>query len=78
MEAVNLVEFRKNAAHILRRICQGNSLILTSRGQPVARLEPVMEERAGADDPLYHLCDVAAEGGEPLSNKKMDGLIYGA
>ena len=78
MEAVSLVEFRKNAADILRRVGQGKSLLLTSRGQPVARLEPVREERAGADDPLYHLCDIAAEGGEPLSNREMDALVYGA
>jgi len=77
LEAVSLVEFRKNAADILRRVGQGKSLILTSRGQPVARLEPVRKEGAGADDPLYHLCDVATEDGESLSNKEMDSLIYG-
>lgn len=78
LEAVTLVEFRKNAAQILRRIRRGQSLILTSRGQPVARLEPVRDEKATADDPLYHLFEVTAEGGESLSNEEMDGLIYGA
>lgn len=78
MEAVTLVEFRKGAAKILRRIRQGQSLILTSRGQPVARLEPVREGKAGADDPFYHLLEISVEGGEPLSNEEMDGLIYGA
>jgi prevent-host-death family protein len=78
LEAVSLVEFRKNAARVLRRIRQGQSIILTSRGQPVARLEPVREEKAGAEDPLYHLFEIADEGGEPLSNEEMDRLIYGA
>ena len=78
MKAVTLVEFRKDAAKILRRIRQGESLVLTSRGQPVVRLEPVREKTARADDPLYHLFEIAVEGGEPLSNEEMDGLIYGA
>jgi len=78
LEAVSLVEFRKNAARILHRIRQGQTLILTSRGQPVARLEPVREKKARADDPLYRLYEVAGEEGESLSNEEMDGIIYGA
>jgi prevent-host-death family protein len=78
VETVSLVEFRKNAAQVLRRLRQGWSLVLTSRGRPVARLEPVQVEKVGEDDPLYHLCEVAAEAGESLSNEEMDGLIYGA
>jgi prevent-host-death family protein len=76
MESVSLVEFRKNAAQVLRRLQQGQSLFLTSRGRPVARLEPVRVEMAREDDPLYHLYEVAAEGGEALSNQEMDGLLY--
>jgi prevent-host-death family protein len=78
METVSLVDFRKNAAKILGRLRQGHSLVLTSRGHPVARLEPVPVEKAREDDPLYRLFEVAAdEGGGVLSNAEMDRLIYG-
>lgn len=37
MTSISMVEFRRNAEGVLRRIEQGEHLILTYRGRPVAR-----------------------------------------
>ncbi|MBP7829954.1 MAG: type II toxin-antitoxin system prevent-host-death family antitoxin [Kiritimatiellae bacterium] len=77
MTAVSLLEFRKDAGGVLNRVRRGQSLLLTVRGKPVARLEPV-KRKAGPEDPLYRLADLAAEDGVSLSNAEMDRGIYGA
>ena len=40
MESVNFREFRKNLAGYLRQARQGDEIIVTSRGEEVARLVP--------------------------------------
>ncbi len=77
MTAVSLVQFRKDADGVLRRVRRGQSLLLTIRGKPVARLEPV-SHKPPADDPLYRLADMALSDGTNLANADMDRLIYGA
>ena len=77
MNCVTLVAFRRNAERILRRVGQGERLILTRRGRPVARLEPVADAEPGPDDPIYHLHEFARPGGGSLTNEEMDRLIYG-
>lgn len=78
MNHVTLVSFRRNAERILRRVGRGERLVLTRRGLPVARLEPVADLAPTPDDPIYHLADFAAKGGVSLTNREMDRLIYGA
>ena len=75
MTAVSLVQFRRNAEGVLRRVQRGQSFVLTVRGKPVARLEPVTT-RPPKDDPLYRLGQLAVSGGKSLSNRDMDRLIY--
>lgn len=77
MQQVTLVEFRKNAEGILRRIGRGERLILTCWGKPAARLEPVRDAPHRGDDPIYHLADLARPGGGPLSNSEIDRIVYG-
>lgn len=77
MTSVSMVEFRRGAEGVLRRIEQGERLILTYRGRPVARLEPCAPPTVPADDPIYRLSELAAEEGESLSNDEMDAIIYG-
>lgn len=43
MESVNFREFRKNLAGYLRQARQGEEIIVTSRGEEVARLVPPAE-----------------------------------
>ena len=77
MRTVTLVEFRKNAEGVLRRLRQGESVVLTRRGRPAARLEPVEGPAFDSDDPIYHLGDLASKGGKALTNKQIDRAIYG-
>ena len=43
MNTVTMLRFRRNAAEILRRIANGERFILSHRGQPAARLEPIAQ-----------------------------------
>lgn len=54
MKTVTMLEFRKDAAGILRRIAMGERFVLSHRGRPAARLEPVATNRPGesATDPF--------------------------
>lgn len=78
MNHVTLVAFRKNAERILRRVGRGERLILTRRGRPVARLEPIRDGEPASDDPFYRLPDFAVEGGGSLTNEEIDRIVYGA
>ena len=41
MEQVGIRELKQNASAVLRRVTAGESLIVTDRGRPVARLSPI-------------------------------------
>jgi antitoxin (DNA-binding transcriptional repressor) of toxin-antitoxin stability system len=76
MKTISMLEFRRDAERIIRQIQAGERLVLTYRGKPVARLEPVLETAVDADDPFYALYRLADAGGKPLSNREMDEIIY--
>ena len=42
MKTVTMLHFRRNAAGILRRIAKGERFVLSHRGRPAARLEPLL------------------------------------
>lgn len=77
MTSVSMVELRRDAEGVLRRVGQGERLILTYRGRPVARLEPYTQSVTSADDPIYRLADLSVDEGESLSNEEMDAIVYG-
>jgi prevent-host-death family protein len=78
MERVSMLEFRRHAASILRKARQGRRFILTYRGKPVLRLEPIRTaEEVSEDDPLYSLGRMAEAGGEKLNNEQIDAIVYG-
>src|SRR5260370_4666388 len=41
MNKVTMLEFRKDAQSVLRRVARGERFVLSHRGRPVARLEPI-------------------------------------
>ena len=41
MKIVTMLEFRQDAAGVLRRVARGERLVLSHRGKPAARLEPL-------------------------------------
>lgn len=76
MKAVSLLDFRRNAERIISQVQKGERLILTRRGKPVARLEPIRNESFAADDPFYSLSELAEPAGS-LSNRRIDEILYG-
>lgn len=77
METVTLVEFRRSAAEVIARVQRGERIVLTRRGEPVMRLEPILGPEPDAGDPMYHLHEGAAEGGETLDDREIDRIVYG-
>jgi antitoxin (DNA-binding transcriptional repressor) of toxin-antitoxin stability system len=87
MKTITMLELRQNAGAIVRDLRQGRSLTLTYRGQPLARLEPILPsgEEISADDPFYTLADHAglaedealAKGNANLTNADIDRVLYG-
>lgn len=80
MKTVTMLEFRKNAEGILRRVEQGERFLLSHRGRPVARLEPVADGkgRDAANDPfltIAHRAVRSSKGG--TRHSEIDGIIYG-
>ena len=71
-----MLEFRKDAEHVVRQIQAGERLILTYRGKPVARLEPMEEPGVDVTDPFYSLDRLADAEGKSLSNREMDDILY--
>jgi len=77
MERVSLLEFRHNAEKVIHKVQRGQRLVLTYRGKPVLRLEPIVPRSVRSDDPFYSLPDVAVPGGRALSNEEIDEIVYG-
>ena len=77
MERVSMLDFRRDAEGVIRRVQQGKRMILTYRGKPVLYLEPGPPEEVKADDPFYRIDRLATREGAPLSNDAMDQAIYG-
>jgi prevent-host-death family protein len=81
MKTITMLEFRRDARRALEAVRRGERLLLTYRGKPVARLEPVGTDAGEVpeDDPLLRVDDYAIEGpGGPLANEEIDRLLYGA
>jgi prevent-host-death family protein len=68
MKTVAAAEANRQFSAVLREVAQGHSVLITSRGKPVATLEPVRPrapmQRAGAAKRrlLKHLASVKAVG----------------
>jgi len=72
-----MLDLRRDAHGIIERVHRGQRLVLTYRGKPMVRLEPI-EAEAGAEDPFYGLADHAGPEGDSLSNREIDEVVYGA
>lgn len=77
MKSISLLEFRKNAQKIIRWSKQGKRMIMTYRGRPVMRLEPIQDEVIDKEDPFLQLEGIAKGAKEDLNNQEMDTIIYG-
>lgn len=77
MKTISMLQFRHKAAQVIATVRKGQSVLLTYRGKPVARLEPVAAGAVPADDPFYRLSQLADGGGRSLTNEEIDRLVYG-
>jgi len=76
MVTISLVEFRKNAGAIIRRVQRGEHIALTRRGKPVVTLQAYRDTPLVADDPVYVLHGLAVAGPN-LTNEEIDKTVYG-
>ena len=78
MKTVSLLEFRQKAMSVLSYVQKGQGVVLTYRGKPVARLEPLAKRAASGEDPFYTLDRLADARVESATNQDMDRVIYGS
>jgi antitoxin (DNA-binding transcriptional repressor) of toxin-antitoxin stability system len=80
MKTVTMLEFRKNAERVLRRIARGERLVLSHRGKPAARLEPVTASPGVAfpNDPFLSIGrrSTASPKGK-TKHSEIDRILYG-
>jgi prevent-host-death family protein len=74
MKKISMLELRLNTEKIIKLVQSGQSLILTRRGNPVARIEPIKKETQDPIDPFFLLSGIGKVAS--LSNAEMDGIIY--
>jgi len=73
-----MLELRKDAESIVRRVSRGQRYLLTYRGRPVARLEPpYIDSHPSKDDPFYRLGESVVLKGKRLTNREIDRILYG-
>ncbi|HPC60313.1 MAG TPA: hypothetical protein PKX23_06615 [Verrucomicrobiota bacterium] len=80
MKTVTMLAFRKNARGILRRLERGERFILSHRGRPAARLEPLVAAGTAdlEKDPFLTIGRRAVrspKGG--TRHRDIDGVLYG-
>jgi antitoxin (DNA-binding transcriptional repressor) of toxin-antitoxin stability system len=81
IRTINMLELRRDTRRTLDALRRGERFVLTYRGVPVARLEPVAAATEGVPlhDPLFRVDEYAVDGpGGTLLNDEADRLIYGA
>lgn len=76
MKIISLLEFRRNSKKILDFARRGERMIMTFRGKPVCRIEPIEENKIDAQDPFYQIGSLAQGGQKSLDNKQIDKIIY--
>jgi antitoxin (DNA-binding transcriptional repressor) of toxin-antitoxin stability system len=76
MEKVSILEFRRDAVAVIRKVRQGKRLLMTYRGKPVMRLEPIRTNTPDVDDPFYKIGQLATTAGQPLTNEEIDQIVY--
>ncbi|MCG8555313.1 MAG: hypothetical protein MJD61_08505 [Proteobacteria bacterium] len=69
---VTMVELRERAEEIVRAVAAGKSMVLTYRGKPALRLEPLERPSVSEEDPFYSLAELADDDGEALSNEAIE------
>jgi len=80
MKTVTMLEFRQDAEGVLRRIAKGERFVLSHRGKPAARLEPLSPARPAdaADDPFLGIARRAKPSPRGrTAHGDIDRILYG-
>ena len=79
MKTVTMLEFRQNAAGVLRRVARGERLVLSHRGKPAARLELLDTGPADpAQDPFLRIAARASRSAKgKTAHRDIDRILYG-
>jgi antitoxin (DNA-binding transcriptional repressor) of toxin-antitoxin stability system len=80
MKTVTMLEFRKDAEGILRRIAKGERFLLSHRGRPAARLEPVAAavKSDPEKDPFLNIARRAVPSPKgKTAHRDIDRILYG-
>ncbi|MFO7890413.1 MAG: hypothetical protein R6V04_08745 [bacterium] len=76
MKKISMLQLRKNSKQIIQWARQGKKMILTYRGNPVFRIEPIQENSPDENDLFYSIDKLAVDEGQNITNQKMDTIIY--
>jgi len=76
-KTVSMLDLRAHAKQIVGQVRAGEALVLTYRGRPALRLEPIRPPTVEADDPFYRLGELAKRRGSSLTNRQIDDIVYG-
>ena len=74
---VSMLDLRAHAKEIVGQVRAGQAIVLTYRGRPALRLEPIRPATVGADDPFCRLGELSKQRGASLTNRQIDDIVYG-
>jgi prevent-host-death family protein len=74
---VSMLDLRAHAKQIVGQVRAGQAIVLTYRGRPALRLEPIHPPAVEADDPFYRLAELSKRRGPSLTNRQIDAIVYG-
>ena len=80
MKTVTVIEFRQDAEGVLRRIAKGERFVLSHRGKPAARLEPLTAAPSSdpANDPFLGIARRAQPSPKgKTKHRDIDQILYG-
>jgi prevent-host-death family protein len=80
MKTITMLEFRQNAKSVLRRVAKGERLLLSHRGNPAARLEPLTTtpNNALSNDPFLTIGSRATASPKGKTrHTDIDRIVYG-
>jgi prevent-host-death family protein len=80
MKTVTMLQFRQNAQSVLRRVAKGERLLLSHRGKPAARLEPLttVPNNVLSNDPFVTIGSRAATSAKGKTrHADIDRIVYG-
>jgi len=70
MEQIGIREIKASMSHYIKRVKQGETLIITVRGRPVARLVPIENQMPSSINAMLDKGLAAWAGGKPLGARQ--------